>query len=185
MNMLPRLEGRLQRLLHTAAASNRLLPTCLLLALAGTLSAAYPITSVVVPAALLAPRRWSGIAVVTALGSAIGATTLLLFFHHLGWAQLYQRYPELAAHAGWGRMMDWSRDYGSLVLFAVAALPLPQTPALAVFAITRPAYPYAFLALLAGKLCKYLLFAWLAAHAPQHLGRGLGSLLRHWRQRRR
>lgn len=178
MTMLPRREGRLQRLLRYAAEGNRLLLVCLALAIGGTVSAAYPITSVVVPAVLLVPRRWSRIAAVTALGSAIGATALLVFFHHLGWAQLYARYPELIGHPGWSRVMAWTDDYGILALFAVAALPLPQTPALAVFAIARPDYPSAFLAILAGKLLKYLAFAWLAARAPQRLGNGLGALLR-------
>ena len=176
--MFPRVEGFLQRLIRYAAEGNRLLLVCLALAIGGTLGAAYPITSVVVPAVLLVPQRWRSIAGVAALGSAIGATALVIFFHHLGWEQLYERYPELAAHPTWGRVMHWTQSYGALALFAVAALPLPQTPALIFFAIARPDYFSVFVAILAGKTLKYLLFAWLAARFPGRIGNGLGALLR-------
>lgn len=183
MMMLPRLEGFLQRLIRYAAQGNRLLLVCLTLAIGGTLSAAYPITSVVVPAVLLVPQRWWKIAGIAALGSAIGATALVVFFHQLGWAQLYERFPELATHPAWHRVMEWTSDHGALALLVIAALPLPQTPALVVFAITRPDYPCAFLAILAGKTLKYLAFAWLAARAPERLSNGLSALLRRRKPR--
>lgn len=85
---LPRLEGLLQRLLRDSAESHGLLWMCMALALGGTLSAAYPVTAVVVPATLLVPGRRLGITGMTALGSAMGATLLVMVFHHLGWAQI-------------------------------------------------------------------------------------------------
>lgn len=64
------------------------------LASGGTITAAYPVTAVVVPATLLAPGRWRQITMVTALGSALGGTALVIALHHLGWAQIYDRFPE-------------------------------------------------------------------------------------------
>ena len=134
---LPKLEGLLQRLLRRAAEGHGFLLTCAGLALAGTVSAAYPVTAVVVPAALLAPRRWRQVALFSTLGSALGATLLVAAFHHMGWAQIYDRFPELASHAAWNRIMAWVSHYGTAALFLIAVSPLPQTPALIFFGFTH------------------------------------------------
>jgi hypothetical protein len=70
----------LREMLGASLAGRGFLWVCLLLALAGTFSAAYPVTAVVVPASLLAPGRWRQISVVTALGSALGATLLVILW---------------------------------------------------------------------------------------------------------
>jgi len=167
-SLLPRLESTLHRLIRYAAEGNRLLLMTLALAFLGTLSSSIPVTSIVIPAVLLVPLRWKGIAAVAALGSALGATLLVMVFHHIGWAQLYQQFPELNAHPSWKAVMDWSAHHGTWALLLIAALPLPQTPALVFFAIARPDYGLVFMAMLAGKALKYSLFAWVAARFPQH-----------------
>lgn len=175
---LPKLEGLLQRLIREAAEGRAFLAVCLGLALAGTVSAAYPITAVIIPAALLVPKRWIPIAAATTLGSALGATFLVILFHQLGWAQLHEQFPELATNGTWARVIAWVARYGTLVLFLIAALPLPQTPALAFFAIARHDYFSVFMAMAAGKLLKYGLFAWVAARFPERFNNGLAGLFR-------
>jgi membrane protein YqaA with SNARE-associated domain len=179
---LPRLEGLLQRLIRDSAESHGFLFVCLALALAGTISAAYPVTAVVVPAALLVPRRWRQIASLSALGSALGATLLVIVFHHLGWAQLYERFPELATHPTWNRIMAWVSSYGTIGLFLIALSPLPQTPALIFFGIARQDYLGVFIAMLLGKLVKYAVFAWTATRFPERFSNGIGGFLRYRRQ---
>jgi membrane protein YqaA with SNARE-associated domain len=179
---LPRLEGLLQRLIRDAAEGHAFLLVCVALSLGGTVSAAYPVTAVVVPAALLVPARWRQIAAVAALGSALGATLLVIVFHHLGWAQLYERFPELATHATWRRVIEWVSDYGAIALFLIAVSPLPQTPALIFFGIARHDYPGIFVAMLAGKSLKYGLFAWMATRFPERFNSGIAGLLRFRRQ---
>lgn len=173
---LPKLEGLLQRLLRRAAEGHGFLLTCAGLALAGTVSAAYPVTAVVVPAALLVPRRWRQVALFSTLGSALGATLLVAAFHHMGWAQIYDRFPELASHAAWNRIMAWVSHYGTAALFLIAVSPLPQTPALIFFGIAQPDFLSVFVAMLAGKMVKYGLFAWVAARFPERFSNGIGSL---------
>jgi membrane protein YqaA with SNARE-associated domain len=177
---LPRLEGLLQRLIREAAGRHAFLLVCMSLSLCGTVSAAYPVTAVVVPAALLVPYRWRQITAATALGSALGATLLVIVFHHLGWSQLYERFPELATHAAWRQVIAWAADYGAIALFMIAVLPLPQTPALIFFGIARHDYLSIFIAMLAGKSLKYALFARMAARFPERFGSGIGGLLRFW-----
>jgi membrane protein YqaA with SNARE-associated domain len=177
--MLPRLEGLLQRLIRESAEGRGFLWVCMLLSLGGTIGAIYPITAVVVPAALLVPGRWKQITAAAALGSALGATLLVIAFHHLGWAQLYDRFPELAINPTWSHVMAWVSDYGRVALFFVALSPLPQTPALIFFGIVRHDYLSVFLIMLVAKSGKYAIFAWLAARFPQRFSNGVIGLFRH------
>jgi membrane protein YqaA with SNARE-associated domain len=179
---LPRLEGLLQRLIRESAESRLLLMVCMALALAGTISATYPVTAVVIPAALLVPTRWTQITGAAALGSALGATALVVLFHHLGWAQVYVRFPELATNASWSNAMAWVSDFGTPGLFAVAISPLPQTPALIFFGIVRHDYVSVFAAMLAGKFLKYGLLAWAASRFPERFSSGIGGFFRYRRQ---
>jgi len=179
---LSRLEGLLQRLIRKSAEGHAFLLVCITLSLCGTLSAAYPVTAVVVPAALLAPPRWRQITAMTALGSALGATLLVIVFHDLGWAQLYERFPELATHATWRQVMVWVTRYGTVALFLIAISPLPQTPALIFFGIARHDYLSIFIAMLTGKSLKYGLFAWMATRFPERFSNGIGGLLRFRRR---
>lgn len=176
--LLPRLEGYLHRVLRWAGDGWRLPWLCLGLAFVGTLTAAYPITSVVVPAVLMAPRRWGVVSLFAALGSSCGALGMMLIAHYLGWSQLYAWFPAMATDPSWLRVMGWTHEYGLLALFAVALLPLPQTPALLALATVPLAYPGAFAAILAGKVLKYLGFAWVASRFPGHVH---GFLHRHGR----
>ena len=68
--------------------------------------------------------------------------------------------------------------HGPLALFLIAASPLPQTPALIFFAIAHHDYPAVFVAMLAGKIIKYGLFAWLASHFPERFRNGFAGLFR-------
>ena len=179
---LPTLEGLLQRLIRDAAEGNVFLLVCMTLSLCGTISAAYPVTAVVVPAALLVPPRWRQIAAMTALGSALGATLLVIAFHHLGWAQIYGRFPELATHATWSQVIAWVSSYGTLALFLIAVSPLPQTPALIFFGIARQDYLSVFIALLLAKSLKYSLFAWMATRFPDRFSNGIRGFFRFRRQ---
>ena len=178
---LPKIEGLLQRTIRHAAERKWFLGVCAALAFVGTASAAYPVTAVVVPAALLIPRRWRQIAMTTALSSAIGATLLVFVFHHLGWSQLYENFPALGTHASWQRVMSWAADYGAVALFFIAMSPLPQTPALIFFGIAHHDYASVFAAMLAGKLLKYALFAWAASNFPERFANGMAGLLRRKR----
>lgn len=175
------LEELLRRLLAYAAAGRRIVLACAALSFAGTLSAAYPVTAVVVPATLLAARKWWSIACVSALGSALGATALIYIFHHLGWNELYAHFPELGRSESWAGTADWVARYGVFALFLIALSPLPQTPALLLFGAVRQDYAGVFIALLLGKLIKYGVFAWTASHFPEQVSRGIGRLLRHVR----
>lgn len=169
----------LLRHLRSTARGHGFLAVCLGLALVGTLTAVYPVTAVVVPAALLLPQRWRQVAVFTALGSALGATALVAAFHHLAWTQVYAHFADFSAGAAWDSAAEWVTRYGAFALFLVAASPLPQTPALLVFSMARHDFLIIFIAMLLGKLLKYGLLAWVAACAPDRLRHKLHGYLRY------
>jgi membrane protein YqaA with SNARE-associated domain len=173
----PKLEGTLARLLRQAAHGRGFLVMCATLAFAGTLTATFPVTAVIVPAALLMPSRWRSITLVSAAGSAIGATVLVIVLHHLGWASIYERFPEMLSHPTWARIMDWAGQYGVIALFLIAISPLPQTPALIFFGVAQHAYASVAVAMFAGKLVKYGVVAWLASRFPERFA---GSVTARW-----
>ena len=148
-------------------ARHRFMPTLVgLFAFGLTASMTVPVSSALIPAVLLSPQRWRSIALQAAFGSALGATLLVLLFHHLGWTQLHAQFPVMLDSAGWQRAAAWTGDYGVIALFAIAALPLPQTPALIFCSIAQLPMAEVFVAVLCGKLIKYAVIAALAAAFP-------------------
>ena len=176
--IVQRLLQRVMALLQ-GMANQRLMPSlCGLLAFGLTASMSVPVTAMLVPAVLLAPRHWRSIALQSAFGSAIGATLLVELFHDLGWAQVYQLFPSMLDSDTWQQVLAWVGEYGVIALFFVAALPLPQTPALLFCALTRQPLLEVLAAVLLGKLLKYGLTAWLSLHFPGTLRRWINRASR-------
>lgn len=161
------LENRVLRGLQRAAL-HRHMPALLGgLAFLLTASMTVPVSTALVAAVLLSPLRWRSIALQAAFGSALGATLLVLLFYHLGWVQLHALFPATFDSPGWQRAIAWTGEYGVIALFLIAALPMPQTPALLFCAITLLPVADVFVAVLFGKLIKYFFLAALAAQFPQ------------------
>lgn len=134
-----------------------------------TLSMSVPVEWLVVVATLACRRRWVITASIAALGSTIASLGLYLAFHHFGWNILLERYPELAGSRAWLQATDWLSRYGLLALFGVMAvpLPIPKLPMLAVAGIYRLPIPDVFVAIVAGKMIKYLAYAYITARFPE------------------
>ncbi len=136
------------------------------IALLLTVSMSIPFASILVAAVLLRRDRWKEITLVSSVGSAAGGLLLYTVFHHLGWNYLIEAYPDLVQSKAWVDATRWVTSYGTWALLAVAALPLPQTPALIFTAVSRLPPFEVFFALFLGKLVKYGAYAWLAATFP-------------------
>lgn len=162
----PALEARLLRTLTRHAQRRWFTLVVAGLAAATTLSMSLPFASILVLAVMLAPRRWFTLALGSSLGSALGAALLYLVFHHLGWARLFDVYPDMVRSKAWADATRWLNSYGVPALLVISALPLPLTPALMFAAISRLPVAEVILALWAGKLLKYVVYAWLAAAFP-------------------
>lgn len=162
-----RLENLARRWLAVLHASPLYVPAVGVMALGATLSMSVPVTSFLIIAVLLDNRRWYWSWLAASLGSAIGGVMLVLGFYHLAWAQVYALFPDFATSPSWQRVTQWVSDYGVVALAWIAALPLPQTPALILCGISKMSLPGVFCAMLIGKLAKYGVVAWLAAYFPK------------------
>jgi membrane protein YqaA with SNARE-associated domain len=168
---------RVQALMQATTLNWWYLPLCAGLAFAGTLTALYPVTAIVIPAVLLMPQRWLKIAVLTALSSALGATVLVLVVHHIGWNFIADHFPQLGSDERWISTMQFISEYGNAALFVVAATPLPQTPALIFIGIGEHQYLEVFACIFLGKILKYGVFAWASKHFPERIKRWSGRFL--------
>lgn len=160
------LESGLMRALVRGADTRAFPMVVAAVALAATLSMSVPFASLLVAAVLMAPRRWATISLWSSLGAALGSAVLYLIFHHLGWARLFDAYPDVVGSAAWRDATGWLARYGIVALLVIAATPLPLTPALMFAAISRLPVAEVILALWVGKLVKYLVYAWLASSFP-------------------
>ena len=148
-----------------------------------TLSMAIPFGSILAVAVLLAPHRWKSIVLWSSLGSSLGALVLYLGFHHLGWLQIAEAYPDLTESKAWRDATRWVSSYGVYAVFGITALPLPQTPALMFAGIQRLPVAEIWLAVLLGKLVKYGIYAAVVAMFPHRFTRRFWLLLRAAQER--
>lgn len=131
-----------------------------------TLTFSFPFAAMLVPATLLAPKRWLSLGLLCGIGSGLGATVLVEIFHHLGWQTITDRYPEMAQLQFWQWAQTWLAQYGLLALLVIAASPMPQTPVLLVYSMVDPFAAGVLLAVGIGKTVKYTALTWLTARYP-------------------
>jgi len=125
-----------------------------------------PFVPILIGAIAACRERAVVIVLLSSFGSAIGGLILYLIFHHLGWNQIIEAYPDLLQSKAWLDATHWVAEFGTVALFAVAASPFAQTPALAMAAITELPIWEVFLAILFGKIIKYGFYAWLVVRFP-------------------
>lgn len=169
---IPRLPGWLRRLLAVSAGHRYYPLVVALIAFGATVTFSFPFAAALIPAVLLAPKRWCSIGLLCGIASGCGGALLVEIFHHLGWEYILARYPELGQMAGWQWAIDWLQRYGLIALLLIAASPMPQTPALFFFAMNNPPILGVLLAIGFGKTIKYLSLSWFTAHYPGRYLRG-------------
>ena len=131
-----------------------------------TVSMTIPFASILIGAVLLRHARWKEIVLVSSLGSATGGLILYFTFYYLGWTQIIAAYPDLVQSKIWSDTTRWVSTYGTWALLGIAAMPLPQTPALIFTAVLPLPASEVFLALFVGKLLKYGTYGYLAGKFP-------------------
>ena len=130
-----------------------------------------PTDWLIVSSVLSKPAGWWKTSLWVALGSALGAFCLgYLVLHHRDWV-LAHLHLESSHSKLWQRL-----DFEHLVeihgLWALAVLGfsiLPLQPGVAVAAVGGMDPFRIFIAIFIGRVCKYLIVAWIASHAPKLL----------------
>ncbi|HMV06803.1 MAG TPA: hypothetical protein PKA30_14800 [Accumulibacter sp.] len=136
------------------------------IAFAATITFSFPFVAVLIPAVLLAPRRWRTLGLWCGVASGCGAAVLVEIFQYLGWEFILVRYPELVHSEAWRMASEWLQRWGLVAMLVIAGSPMPQTPALLFCALANVSTPGIMLAVGVGKTVKYLFLAWATAHYP-------------------
>lgn len=161
---------RVPRWLHHLlefSASHRYYPAVIgALAFTSTATFAFPFAVVLIPAVLLAPRRWLLLGLVAGLTSGLGGGVLVEMFQFLGREFILERYPQLVDSQGWQIASVWLHEYGLFALAVIAASPIPQTPGVFLYSLAEPSTLGAMLAIGCGKTVKYVALAWLTERYP-------------------
>ncbi|MGV0998888.1 MAG: YqaA family protein [Fluviibacter sp.] len=166
---LEKLESRLQGWMERANRGHHLLGLSALISFAGTLTAAYPVTAVIMTAVLLAPRRWLTISICCSFGSALAGAVIVGVSHLLGYNEVHHLFPSMISPESWAEASRWIGQYGVWAIFGIGVSPLPQMPLLIFFGIVDDRILEAFIALFAGKLIKYAIVGWVTQHFPEKM----------------
>ncbi|SDG62444.1 YqaA family protein [Propionivibrio dicarboxylicus] len=137
-----------------------------LIAFASTASFSFPFVIVLIPAVLLAPRRWFLLGVLTGVASGIGGAVLVELFQYLGKELVLERYPQLVDNAHWQSASAWLHAYGLFALAVIAGSPIPQTPAIFAYSLAEPSTLGVLVAIGIGKTVKYVFLSWVIARYP-------------------
>ena len=160
------LPERLRRILEFSAGHRYYPLVVALIAFVATLTFSFPFVVVLIPAVLIAPRRWLLLGVVSGVGSGVAGALLVELFSYFGREVVVARFPELVAHESWQLAAGWLDEYGLLALALVAGSPMPQTPVIFFYALADPSPFGALAAVGVGKTVKYVVLAWLSARYP-------------------
>jgi membrane protein YqaA with SNARE-associated domain len=156
----------LRRLLLRSVAHRYYSLVVTAVAFAATITFSFPFVAVLVPAVLLAPRRWCALGLLSGIASGCGAAVLVEIFQYLGEAFVVAHYPELVHSEAWRLVSDWLQQWGLVAMLIIAGSPLPQTPALLFCALADVSTLGILVAVGVGKTTKYLTLAWATARYP-------------------
>ena len=155
-----------KRLLDQSAGHRYYPLVVALIAFSSTASFAFPFVIVLIPAVLLAPRRWLLLGLLAGIASGVGGAVLVEIFQYMGKELVLARYPHLVGTAHWQMASEWLQRYGLIALAVIAASPVPQTPAIFFYSLAEPSTPGVLLAVGLGKTVKYVVLAWLTERYP-------------------
>lgn len=130
-----------------------------------------PTEGFLITAVLARTRRWLSISLWIALGSALGALALAAILRAYGEPLLTAVAPGLMRTHAWAQAEDLLLRYGGIALTGIALSPIPLPPAVILAGLSHEPLIEISLGVFVGRCVKYLVFAWIASHAPGRLGR--------------
>ena len=128
-----------------------------------------PTDGLVVSSTLLRPQRWKLIALVAAVGSALGVVGLAALVKWKGAQVIALFFADFLHSASWHSTEALIDQYGPGALALIALSPLPLQPAAILTALTHVSLLGILLAAFVGRGAKFLFFTWACTHAPRLL----------------
>lgn len=149
-------------------------PLVSLLAAADNFILIIPTDGILISSSMFNPKKWFYFAVIVAIGSTIGAMALsyIIGSHGLPW--ILETYPNIDQTRTWELTNEFFEKYGLFVVFAVAATPIIQQPAVILASLAHTPYAKLMVVILAGRLLKYMIMGYIASHAPRLLNKMWG-----------
>lgn len=148
-------DGRWSRLLYRVRHSPSYPGVVGLLAVVSAATGLYPFAPVLIAAVVLAPERWRASYGASICGAALGAMLCAQVVQAIGSPLVAQLFPDIEQSRAWTRSAYWIGRHGSAALAIIAALPVPQMPALVVAALARLNPAVIGVAVFLGKAVKY------------------------------
>ncbi|MBX3020086.1 MAG: hypothetical protein KF799_00290 [Bdellovibrionales bacterium] len=133
-----------------------------------------PTDGILISSTMLTTRRWILLGLSVAIGSTIGGLILVALVKMHGLPLVLQFYPGLDETGPWLVTQQFFDSYGLLVVFAVMASPIVQQPALILASLSNAPMGQLALVIVAGRMLKFMAYAYLASHAPRLLARVWG-----------
>lgn len=129
-----------------------------------------PTDGLMITATVMAPRRWIYNALITTIGSSIGAMVLAHLVDVHGHGLVLQLFPTIHETSAWIWTQKLMDRWGAVAVFLIALSPFMQHPAVIIAGLIAMPPVTLFSAVFLGRVIKYLLLSWIASHAPNLLG---------------
>lgn len=149
-------------------------PLIILLAAIDNLIVIVPTEGFLISSSMLAPKRWFSFALVTAIGSTLGALVLAYLIEDIGLPQLLEFYPDIVKAQAWKFVEQFFHKYGLLCVFLVAVTPLMQQPAVIIASLAHTPYYKLGFVIFAGRFIKYIIYAYISSHSPKLISKMWG-----------
>jgi membrane protein YqaA with SNARE-associated domain len=140
---------------------------------------AIPTDGLMISSTMLRPKKWFTLGFAVSLGSTLGLLTLALLVHHYGLPLVLRLYPGIDHSPTWITTSEFFVKYGLLLVFLIGATPIFQQPSIILATLAGHSILLIGLYMFVGRTLKFLLFTYLASHAPKLLLRvwpGLADL---------
>ncbi len=128
-----------------------------------------PMVPVLITSVFLTPKRWFSFAFFQAIGSSLGVLLFSLVISVHGTHFIQAIAPNFMEGDLWHHAEVWVAQYGLWALFGTSVLPITDHPVIAILALHKVSSIDVMLINFFGKIIKYLVFSWLASHAPKTL----------------
>jgi membrane protein YqaA with SNARE-associated domain len=130
-----------------------------------------PNDGLLISSTMLRPKKWFWLGLGITVGSTLGSLVLAGLVQLKGLPWILSMYPGIDQSHTWVLTEKFFGQYGLLLVFGMAASPFFQQPSVILASLARTPLTHLALALFIGRLLKFLLFAYIASHAPRLITR--------------
>ncbi|MFN8846086.1 MAG: YqaA family protein [Bdellovibrionales bacterium] len=128
-----------------------------------------PNDGILISSSMLTPKRWWQLALLTSLGSTLGALALCLLVKTYGLEFILTLFPRAQEAQTWQWTLQFFDRWGIGLVFLVAVAPVPQQPAVVLASLSHLPVSLLLVTIFVGRLIKFTIMAWVASHTPQLL----------------